>query len=101
MQNIKAGREGKNIMPSKADQRDYMKKIRAAADAGDVNAMVGILIITNQEALSKEIKEHIDSGIINLPGHGGWCGELGDPKQSILEEIRKQNPKSKQLPENK
>lgn len=42
---LTAGREGKNLTPSKADQRVYLKTIRAAADRGEIMAMAAILVL--------------------------------------------------------
>ncbi len=43
---------------------------------------------------------HTESGILNLPGHGGWSGDASDPKDGILKTLRDADPQSKQLPEN-
>lgn len=50
---LTAGREGKNLMPSKADQRAYLKKIREAADAGNITAMSAILVLAKLDAPEK------------------------------------------------
>lgn len=100
---LTAGREGKNLMPSKADQRAYLKKIREAADGGDILAMAAILGLARLDELlntDKEIAMHMDSGILNLPGHGGWRGDANDQHDAILAKIRENDPQSKQLPEN-
>lgn len=98
-------RSGKNLMPSKADQREYLKRIRQAADEkGDIVAMGVLLALSRVDDLLKnsaEIAQHIDGGIFNLAGHGGWTGDDSDPKEDILAAIRKNNPSSEQLPRNK
>lgn len=100
---LNKGRTGQNLMPSKAVQREYLKAIRENADDGDIVAMGVLLALSRVDDLlknSSEITQHIDNGILNLPGHGGWSGDKNDPKEIILAAIRQNDPKSKQLPEN-
>lgn len=85
---LTAGREGKNLMPSKADQRAYLKTIRDAADGGDVMAMAAILGLARLDDLLKP------------PVASGWVGDANDPREQILATIRANDPKSGQLPEN-
>ena len=100
---LNKGRSGQNLMPSKAVQRDYLKTIRDSADGGDIVAMGVLLALSRVDDLlknSSEITQHLDNGIFNLAGHGGWSGDKNDPKEIILAAIRQNDPKSKQLPEN-
>lgn len=98
-------RSGKNLMPSKADQREYLKRIRQAADEkGDIVAMGVLLALSRVDDLLKnstEIAQHIDGGIFNLAGHGGWSADESYTQKNILAAIRQNNPDSEQLPENK
>ena len=47
---ITKGRSEPNLMPSKAVQKDYLRQLRQAADAGDTTAMVGMLILAKMDA---------------------------------------------------
>lgn len=90
---FKKGRNSKNIYLSQADQREYMKNLRTAAEAGDVNAMGWMVFLSKQSTLEP------------VRGSGGfasgWVGDDQDPKEQILSVIRQNDPKSEQLPENK
>lgn len=100
---LNKGRSGQNLMPSKAVQREYLKAIRENADGGDIVAMGVLLALSRVDDLlknSSEITQHLDNGIFNLPGHGGWASDESYVKKNILEAIRQNDPKSKQLPEN-
>ncbi|MDD1134652.1 hypothetical protein [Pseudomonas shahriarae] len=98
---LTAGREGKNLMPSKADQRAYLKTIRDAADGGDILAMAAILGLARLDELLKTDRPlHLDSGASHLPVCSGWAGDANDPREQILDTIRANDPGSKQLPEN-
>ena len=88
---LTVGREGKNLMPSKADQRAYLKKIRDAADGGDVMAMAAILGLARLDDLLKAKRP---------PTASGWIGDAADPGDQIRATIRVNDPSSKQLPEN-
>lgn len=88
---LTAGREGKNLMPSKADQRVYLKKIRDAADGGDFMAMAAILGLARLDELLKSERPPVASG---------WVGDENDPGEQIRATIRANDPKSKHLPEN-
>ena len=88
---LTVGREGKNLMPSKADQRAYLKKIRDAADGGDVMAMAAILGLARLDDLLKAAPS---------PSASGWVGDADDPGDQIRATIRANDPSSKQLPEN-
>ncbi len=90
---IQAGRTSKNMYLSQADQRVYMRNLRAASEAGDLNAMGWMVFLSKQ------------STIDTVRGSGGfasgWSGDDQDPKKQILAVIRQNDPKSEQLPENK
>ncbi|NMX87241.1 hypothetical protein HBO11_16960 [Pseudomonas sp. WS 5010] len=88
---LTAGREGKNLMPSKADQRAYLKTIRDAADGGDILAMAAILGLARLDDLLKAERPQSVSG---------WVGDATDPGEQIRATIRANAPDSKQLPEN-
>lgn len=90
-QELNAGREGKNLMPSKADQRTYLKRLREAANSGDITAMAALLNLAKLDELIKAQRPAVQSG---------WVGDEGDPKAAILAAIRTNEPDSKQLPEN-
>lgn len=90
-QELNAGRDGKNLMPSKADQRTYMKRLREAADGGDITAMAALLNMSKLDELIKAQRPAVKSG---------WAGDEGDPKPAVLAAIRANDPTSKQLPEN-
>ena len=90
---IQAGRTSKNMYLSQADQRLYMRNLRTAAEAGDVNAMGWMVQLSKQSALE------------SVRGSGGflsgWVGDDQDPKGKILLSLRENDPDSGQLPENK
>lgn len=90
-QELNAGREGKNLMPSKADQRAYLKRLREAADGGDITAMAVLLNLAKLDELIKAQRPAVQSG---------WVGDKNDPKAAVLAAIRANEPSSKQLPEN-
>lgn len=84
---------GRQLLPTQPEQRAYLKKIREAADRGDLQAMEALLNIVHLQ--------HIDSGITQLLGqNSGWAGDANDPKEKILAAIRANDPASKQLTEN-
>lgn len=87
---FKKGRNSKNIYLSQADQREYMKNLRTAAETGDVNAM-GWMVLLSKQTTPSPVRG----------GYGsGWVGDDQDPKEQILTVIRQNDPKSEQLPEN-
>lgn len=90
-QELSAGREGKNLMPSKADQRNYLKLLRDAADSGDLSAMAALLNLVKLDELIKLQRPAVQTG---------WAGDDNDPKAKLLAAIRANEPGSKQLPEN-
>jgi len=106
---LNVGRSGKNLMPSKADQRAYLKKIREAADRGEVIAMAALLMLSRLDDMDRQHKEIAQSYNLDLlkllgltrNGHAGLVGDENDPKEKILAAIREHDPQSKQLPENK
>jgi hypothetical protein len=90
-ESLNVGRTGKrNLLPSKQAQRDYLRDMRAAADAGDVLAM-GLLV-----GLAKLEEHHTE---FKVKCASGWAGEAGDPKAAIIAAIRANAPYSEQLPE--
>ena len=86
------GRTTKNQFLSASDQRQYMAKLREAAEKGDINAMGWMVMLSNQDKHQKSQAKL---------SHAGWVGEKNDPKQQILNTIRENDPDSQQLPENK
>lgn len=85
---------GRQIRPTQTELNNAWKRIRAAADAGDLQANALLICLVDGSPLM-----HKDGGIINL-GRGGWACEQNDPKAEILSAIRACDPDSKQLPEN-
>lgn len=51
------GRSEPNLMPSKSVQREYLRQVRQAADAGDTTSMVGMLILSKMDAQFAEQKK--------------------------------------------
>lgn len=51
------GRSEPNLMPSKTVQREYLRQVRQAADAGDTTSMVGLLILSKMDAQFAEQKK--------------------------------------------
>lgn len=86
---------GRQARPTRAEIASAWQRIRAAAEAGDLQASALLIALGEGKPLM-----HTDGGILNLPGHGGWVGDAHDPKPAILAAIRASNPSSKQLPEN-
>jgi len=88
---LSKGRSSKNQFLSGPDQREYLRKIREAAENGDINAMGWMVMISNTNEQSKQLNKTIS----------GWVGDDQDPKKGILSKIRENSPLSQQLPENK
>jgi hypothetical protein len=86
---------GRQARPTKSDVSGAWASIRSAAAQGDIQASALLIALTEGRPLL-----HVDGGILNLPGHGGWVGERGDYKPELLVRIRENDPQSKQLPEN-
>ncbi|MWW81013.1 hypothetical protein [Pseudomonas aeruginosa] len=86
---------GRQVRPTKQEVSAAWSRLRAAAEQGSplANAMLIALV-------DRPISQHTDGGVINLPGHGGWRGDPGDPLPVILAMIRANDPTSGQLPEN-
>jgi len=60
-ESLNVGRTGKrNLLPSKQTQRDYLRELRAAADAGDVLAMGLLVGLAKLEEHNAEAKEQDD-----------------------------------------
>jgi hypothetical protein len=86
---------GRQAKPTKAEVSAAWVCIRNAAAHGDIQASALLIALSEgRPAL------HVDGGILNLPGHGGWAGENPHPKKAVLATIRESDPQSKQLPEN-
>lgn len=86
---LSKGRIRKNIYLSQADQREYMKMLREAAESGDVNAMGWMVMLSKVEGITPSPTKT-----------SGWAGDDSDPKEAILAALRTLDPNSKQLPEN-
>ena len=89
---IQAGRTSKNMYLSQADQRVYMRNLRTAAEAGDVNAM-GWMVGLSKQSTIEPVRN--SGGVLS-----GWAGDSQDPKEQILSAIRENDQGSGQLPEN-
>ena len=77
----------KNLRLSLQDKSRYLNSLRANADKGDVDAMGWLL--------------HLSDNAKNPQKPSGWKGDENDQYQNILSEIRRNDPRSQQLPENK
>ncbi|OZY41075.1 hypothetical protein CJF43_14370 [Pseudomonas fragi] len=85
---------GRQAKPTKSEVASAWEHIRAAAETGDLQACALLIALSENKPL------HLDSGILNLLGHGGWVGDKNDPGEHIRATIRANDPQSKQLPEN-
>jgi hypothetical protein len=85
---------GRQARPTKSDVSGAWACIRSAVAQGDIQASALLIALTEGRPLL-----HVDGGILNLPGHGGWSGER-DYKAELLARIRESDPQSRQLPEN-
>ncbi|CDM54063.1 hypothetical protein [Pseudomonas aeruginosa] len=86
---------GRQVRPTKQEVSAAWSRLRAAAELGSPLANALLIALAD-----RPISQHTDSGVINLPGHGGWRGEPNDPLLAILASIRESDPSSSQLPEN-
>lgn len=90
---ITKGRSEPNLMPSKTVQRDYLRQVRQAADAGDTTAMVGMLILAKMDAhkadqIKAALKQRMDSISIN-DDLGGYMKAFKDYLFFAMEEDEK------------
>lgn len=86
---------GEQVRPTKAEIANAWAHLKGESSRGNVFACALLVAIVEGRAVF-----HIESGIENLPGHGGWEGDSPAAKSQILTSIRANSPQSKQLPEN-
>lgn len=86
---------GRQARPTKPEISAAWSHLKGESGRGNVVACALLVAISEERPIF-----HIESGVENLAGHGGWQGDQPAEKARIIDLIRANNPQSKQLPEN-
>lgn len=95
MNNSARPTRGRQARPTKPEINAAWAHLKGESGRGNVVACALLVAISEDRPVF-----HVESGVENLPGHGGWHGDHPTEKARIIDLIRANNPQSKQLPEN-